>query len=361
MKAIDTKSWAEFKVGDLFEIENGKYVDPKTLTSDDNGSPYLTASIFNNGQNTDKYTGEGFKTKPNIISWGKQSPLFSYHTEACYTGQGIYWFEFDKGQNVAHFICTVLQNVGKNYNYQNCLTGAKLKQETIKLPIDQTGQPDWDYMEAFMEGINQQAQARLNEYKEGKLEYTTLDTIGYTPVDTESWAEFKVEKLFELLKTTRKVTKLNFSPEGKIPAYSSDTRNNGILGYIEGEPEYLVDDMNKTFLIFGDHTRSMNIAHESFSVMDNVKVLKPKLEMSDEQLLFIITVWKNSIPNLGYSRHWNVAKNTNISLPVQPTIDPDKTYHPEGYIPDWDYMEAFMKQINQQAQAKLDTLEKGNI
>ena len=179
------------------------------------------------------------------------------------------------------------------------------------------------------------------------------------PIDTKTWKEFKIGDLFELLKTTRKVTKLNFSPEGKIPAYSSDTRNNGILGYIEGEPEYLVDDMNKTFLIFGDHTRSMNIAHESFSVMDNVKVLKPKLEMSDEQLLFIITVWKNSIPNLGYSRHWNVAKNTNISLPVQPTIDPDKTYHPEGYIPDWDYMEAFMKQINQHAQAKLDTLEKG--
>ena len=162
---VDTKSWAEFKVGDLFEIENGKYVDPKTLTIDDNGSPYLRASIFNNGQDVDKYTGEGFKTKPNIISWGKQSPFFSYHTKACYTGQGIYWFEFDKGQNVAHFICTVLQRVGKNYNYQNCLTGAKLKHETIQLPVDQTGQPDWEYMEAFMKQINQQAQARLDEYK----------------------------------------------------------------------------------------------------------------------------------------------------------------------------------------------------
>ena len=166
---VDTKSWAEFKVGDLFEIENGKYVDPKTLSSDDNGSPYLTASIFNNGQNTDKYTGEGFKTKPNIISWGKQSPLFSYHPEACYTGQGIYWFEFDKGQNVAQFICTVLQNVGKNYNYQNCLTGAKLKQETIKLPIDTTGQPDWNYMESFMKKINQQAQAKLEKLEKGSI------------------------------------------------------------------------------------------------------------------------------------------------------------------------------------------------
>lgn len=162
---IDTSNWGEFIVGDLFDIENGKYVDPKTLTIDENGSPYLTASIFNNGQNVDKYTGEGFKTKPNIISWGKQSPFFSYHTEACYTGQGIYWFEFDKGLNVALFICTVLQSVGKNYNYQNCLTGAKLKQETIKLPVNPNNpeEPDWDYMEAFMAEINKQARKRVQE------------------------------------------------------------------------------------------------------------------------------------------------------------------------------------------------------
>ena len=374
MKAIDTKSWAEFKVGDLFEkldlkckkTDFQKNTDLSKIKTDEFNLPLVNAKHGNNGI---MYYGreddwEYAKMTIDIVSDGAVSAGNVYpqpnKTGILYNAYLIKPFKKDITENQLIFLATVIEAyVKQKYSYENKCIWKKLSLDKIQLPIDQTGQPDWNYMEAFMEGINQQAQARLNEYKEGKLEYTTLDTIGYTPVDTESWAEFKVEKLFELLKTTRKVTKLNFSPEGKIPAYSSDTRNNGILGYIEGEPEYLVDDMNKTFLIFGDHTRSMNIAHESFSVMDNVKVLKPKLEMSDEQLLFIITVWKNSIPNLGYSRHWNVAKNTNISLPVKPTIDPDKTYHPEGYIPDWDYMEAFMKQINQQAQAKLDTLEKG--
>ena len=86
------------------------------------------------------------------------------------------------------------------------------------------------------------------------------------PIDTKTWKEFKVEKLFELLKTTRKVTKLNFSPEGKIPAYSSDTRNNGILGYIEGEPEYLVDDMNKTFWKMVNPHNASNDVIQMFSI-----------------------------------------------------------------------------------------------
>ena len=86
----------------------------------------------------------------------------------------------------------------------------KIKHLAVKLPVQQTIDPDktyhpngyipdWDYMEAFMEGINQQAQARLNEHKEGKLEYTTLDSkIGYTPVDTKTWKEFKVGDLFDV-------------------------------------------------------------------------------------------------------------------------------------------------------------------
>ena len=38
----------------------------------------------------------------------------------------------------------------------------------IQLPVDSTGQPDWDYMEAFMKQINQQAQAKLDTLEKGK-------------------------------------------------------------------------------------------------------------------------------------------------------------------------------------------------
>ena len=365
MKPIDTKTWKEFKISDLFEIENGKYVDPKTLTIDDNGSPYLRASIFNNGQDVDKYTGEGFKTKPNIISWGKQSPFFSYHTKACYTGQGIYWFKFDKGQNVAHFICTVLQRVGKNYNYQNCLTGAKLKHETIQLPVDQTGQPDWDYMEAFMEQINQQAQARLDEYKEGKLEYTTLDSkIGYTPVDTESWAEFKVGDLFDINSSKKIYHAINVTiiPTQEDGYYSYVVRqksNNGIRGYIQED----LESLNPANTIsFAQDTAEMFWQSQPYFTGNKVKVMSVKnQELTELISLFLISGLKRAFSNFRYISSYTVdnIKNVALKLPIQQIIDPDKTYHPEGYIPDWDYMEAFMKQINQQAQAKLDTLEKG--
>jgi hypothetical protein len=32
-------------------------------------------------------------------------------------------------------------------------TGNKLKDEVIKLPFDKNGDPDWQYMETYMKGI----------------------------------------------------------------------------------------------------------------------------------------------------------------------------------------------------------------
>ncbi|QLB20598.1 restriction endonuclease [Vespertiliibacter pulmonis] len=104
--------------------------------------------------------------------------------------------------------------------------------------------------------------------------------------------------------------------EGKFPVYSSDSNNNGVVGYID-TPTYICNEESKIYVIFGEHTRSFNIADTSFSILDNVKVLKPLKEISLNQLFFIISSWKKEIPNLGYARHWKVAKNIQFFLPVK--------------------------------------------
>lgn len=158
---------------------------------------------------------------------------------------------------------------------------------------------------------------------------------------------FRVEDLFELQKVSNKLAKENLSDEYEYPAYSSDTRNNGIIGYTDN-PEFICDDTTPVYITFGDHTRTFNIARKSFSVLDNVKVLIPCCD-NDEVLLYLMSVWHKQIPNLGYARHWKVAKGGTLSLPIQtdsqnnPIIDSTHIYHPHGYIPDWEYMEKYIK------------------
>ena len=160
---------------------------------------------------------------------------------------------------------------------------------------------------------------------------------------------FRAGDLFELQKVSNKLAKENLSDDYDYPAYSSDTSNNGIIGYTN-KPEFICNDDVPVYIIFGDHTRTLNIARKSFSVLDNVKVLIPCCD-NDEVLLYITSKWQKQIPNLGYARHWKMAKGCVLSLPIQadanntPVIDQNHTYHPDGYIPDWTYMENYIRAI----------------
>lgn len=144
--------------------------------------------------------------------------------------------------------------------------------------------------------------------------------------------KFDISDIYEVQKVQLKLDKLQIKPEGDYPCFSSNTTNNGILGYTDN-PEFHISDETKVYIIFGDHTRTFDIATTDFSVLDNVKVLKP-VTNNIKALQYINSVWGKSIPNLGYARHWSAAKNKTLLLPVKP----DGT-------PDFDYMERYIRAI----------------
>lgn len=138
--------------------------------------------------------------------------------------------------------------------------------------------------------------------------------------------EFSIYRLFDVPSCSKKISKKDAIDGGNIPIYSSDTTNNGIVGYCNLIPHWKVDNKIPRYLIFGDHTRSFNIAETDFCVADNVKVLIPKTVLSTEELLYIITLWKKNIPNLGYARHWSKAKDIKLTLPVNKNGEIDFHY-----------------------------------
>lgn len=157
------------------------------------------------------------------------------------------------------------------------------------------------------------------------------------------WGRYKADKLFREVKISGVLSKRQTSIDAKHPVYSSTSINNGIIGYTNN-PDYICDKKTPVYIIFGDHTRTFNIAQESFSVLDNVKVLTPCTNKINS-LLFIGSLWKKQIPNLGYSRHWKVARNCFIPLPQTST----------GKI-DYDFMESFVYEIENLRLKELELL-----
>ena len=158
-------------------------------------------------------------------------------------------------------------------------------------------------------------------------------------INTEKWQKYKITDFFTSVPVSKKLTKTELVDDGIITVYSSEMSNNGTFGYTNKKPDFLISNKTPFYLIFGDHTKSMNIADLDFCVMDNVKVLKPTIDISILIIKYITTVWKKSIPELGYARHWSIAEKTDILLPTC-----------NNGQPDWEYI------IMQESEKKIENL-----
>lgn len=69
-------------------------------------------------------------------------------------------------------------------------------------------------------------------------------------MDSVKTAEFIYSDLFKLLSQSFKVSKLNLVENGRTPAYSSDTNNNGRMGYVDKDPLFHVTDEIPVYLVF---------------------------------------------------------------------------------------------------------------
>lgn len=216
------------------------------------------------------------------------------------------------------------KSIQEKFSYDNKATWDRVKKEYVYLPSSDGKTPDTKYMESRIRELEEYLLASgLNDYQLTDDENKILKT-------TPKLFPFKITDIFTVLKGGKKLSQLDLSDEGSIPVYSSDTTNNGIIGYTKNKPDYEITEKTPIYLIFGDHTRSMNIATEDFCVADNVKVLTVFTDDIDV-ILYICTVWKKAIPNLGYARHWTVAKKSTLYLPVK-----------ENNIIDTDYIKSYI-------------------
>ena len=186
----DGTKMVEFKVKDVFGAAKlGKYHNPKDLQLDANGYEYICASNTNNGVNANMPLVNGNNlslTEQNIIAWGKQCPMFTYHPNECVTSQGMYYLELGEHTELeALYIIGVLSRACEGYCYTNCLIGSKMDATVISLPVIESSNSnhaytvddiDFNYMERYIRAMEKLAIADVVKYKD-KVIATTKEIV----------------------------------------------------------------------------------------------------------------------------------------------------------------------------------------
>lgn len=403
-KSINDKIMKEFRCGTLFDIRPTKAykMSNKELYKENGTIPVISNSSMNNGiggysdlEPTEKggiITFSDTTTGPDTLFYQPNDFIGYSHVQGMYPFYKENWNE----HTLMYYICALKRASGTSWNYANKFNRKLVAEIKALLPIIVDNEnnpildeeckyhedgyiPDFNYMkekivsleEEIIKDIELEKTTEIEQYFNitGLKECTLLEEdksimnfLMNNKRDNNleiQIEEFEISNLFSLKKITQKLSQQDLSDSYKYPAYSSNTENNGIIGYTN-TPEFTCNEECPVYLTFGDHTRTLNIVRESFGVLDNVKVLVPCID-NDEALLYIITQWKKQIPNLGYARHWKIAKDCILSLPIKldsnkkPIIDKECKYHNDGYIPDWDFMKRCIKTIE-----KLVILDKIN-
>lgn len=347
---IDTSYWKSFPLagkGGLFEIESCKCSNAGELLVDGNDIEYIGAKKNDNGFMRFVKYDESLVSKGNCIIFicdGQGSVGYANYIDHDFIGSTTLSVGYNAKLNIKTglFIVTILDLERYRYSFGRKYK-TNLSKVSIKLPSTPDGKPDWDYMEEYIDNLG---------FEPIKTNNAIANSIELNPVD---WKDFYLHRVFNITMgngiDANKTT--DFNP--KYNYVSRDSNGNGVVGVIDeldGETPFPAGAMSVA--LGGSFLGSCFIQKKPFYTAQNVAVLQEKTPLSDYTKLFISSLIRNEckVKYLAFGRELNshIRKDFTIKLPVQQNekgiiIDKKNEFSKDGYIPDWQFMENYIKSL----------------
>ena len=187
-------------------------------------------------------------------------------------------------------------------------------------------------------------------------------------IDTRDWKFFDFSKVFRMENGFYN-KKPESSGEGTIPFIGATDKNNGVTDYFTIEE---IESASKTgeepnqeldSKLFSPHalcvTNNGSVGYayyqeKQFTCSHDVNPLyRIDADFNEFTALFVATVIMHDRYRWGYGRKWRPKrmKYSKLKLPIQkdadgkPILDVNKQFSDYGFIPDWDFMESFIKSL----------------
>lgn len=174
-------------------------------------------------------------------------------------------------------------------------------------------------------------------------------------LNVQDWKEYQVNKLFTVVLSKGDIKEDDMEC-GTVRLVSSGETDNGIVAHIDSKGDGKAEIFNGN-VITADMFCNAYYQDESFYAVSHgrVNILLPKFKLNSYIGLFISSIINNEKYKYSYGRalYSNVVSSMVIKLPTQIDkannkyiIDENRTYSDEGYIPDWQFMEDYIKSLH---------------
>lgn len=332
---IDMTNWANFIVDDLFEIINGKGITVEEIESNPGDFEAVQSGEGNNGvmgyiskaycrNKGYSYCEEACLT----VARSGTSGYVSFHENGCVVGDSAKILLLKKREAKSKqtylFLQTLLAANRFKYTYGRKVTEALYSNTVIKLPVTTSGEPDWQWMESYIDSLRSKP-------------LTTSNAVKPRSFDALAWKWFKLggdDGLFEIRKGKRLTS--DDQTSGNTPYIGAIDSNNGVSNYIGQNP---IHEGNTISLSYNGSVGEAFYQPVPYWATDDVNALYLHDEygtLTPATGLFVCTVLKHDKYRYSYGRKWTLdnMNDTMVKLPATP----------EGK-PDWQYMENYIKSL----------------
>ena len=349
MSSIDTSTWVELAIGDVFEkIKtekiNGKAGDFPTAKDTEHDIPLLTSSSSNQGLTRFAPRSTCPTILSNVISIasnGAAGETFYQEDEFAVLQDAYAIHPIGKdipNRECGLFLASIIgARLRGNFDWSNKANWAKVKELKIKLPVVESEEIDWQYMEKRIADLEAERIAELEAY----LTATGLNDYELTDEDKEILAtklidsskqggqsqstesgdgcwkearEFRLDELFESSNGDTDLQKKDVNGAGEL-LVSSGVSNSGYIGRTDRKAK-----------IFSSNTITVDMFGYAFyrdmpyKMVTHARVfsLSPKMHFDKYIGQYIVSNMSqyHNIYNYNNMCSWNKIHDKPVLLPI---------------------------------------------
>ena len=341
-----SKQFAEFRVGDLFDITPTKWYKNNPVIENEILTPQVSNTTQPNGITSfEKYPANN---DGNVITFsdttvGGETLFYQPVDFIGYSHvQKMTPIGFELNQRKAHYIISSFRKaVDGKFNYAAKFNRENASNTLITLPVtddtidSDSPEPDWEYMESYIKEIEQKYLETVEQYNrknEDILDALHPDYHGEEP-EAYDYAEFRVGELFEITPTKWYKNNPVVEEELLAPQVSNTTQPNGITSF-----EKYPANNDGNVITFSDTTvggETLFYQPVDFIGYSHVQKMTPiGFELNQRKAHYIISSFRKAVDGkFNYAAKFNRenASNTLITLPVTSDGKPDWVFM-EDYI-----------------------------
>lgn len=360
---LNTTNWKEFVLGRLFVIKKGKRLT--SAEQEDGCNNYIGAIDSNNG--IANHIAQAPIHKGNTISLSYNGSV----GEAFYQ-KDPYWATDDVNalyskyegfnEQIGLFIATVLRQEKYKFSYGRKWTLDNMNITIIKLPAKRNNDgtiyldtskkysddgyvPDWQWMENYIKSLHHKPLTTINKK-------TNTQELNVT-----EWQEFYVSRtptqsgLFDI--ENCKCGSASTLDDGNDINYIGAKKNdNGVMRKVIRDESLVSKGNGIMFICDGEGSVGYtNYMDEDFIGSTTTSIGYDEA-LNPYVALFLVSILDKEKFKYSYGRKYRAHINeVVIKLPIQrnisglPVIDISKKYSKEGYLPDWTFMENYIKSL----------------